>query len=147
MQPLNRAERNHTFLVFVLFFSITIALIACAFFFSSQVSSKETEQLRTKVIALQNEKELSDSFSVAMKEAMSELSKFDIKSEANEPRQPTIAIKRSAQFRIDKMSGFIKNTPDWDNSIYALVVQNLNDLNKAKAEIRRLEEERGITPQ
>ncbi len=139
MQPLNRAERNSAFLGFLLLFLITIAVIVAALVFSIQVPCRESEQLRGKIFIMQKEKELSDSFNVAMKKAMVELNTFDIKKE---PKEPVGVIKQRVQYQIDEMNKWIKHIPSGNTSIYPLVVQNVAELNDAKAKIRNLEDEK-----
>jgi len=88
---------------------------------------------------MQNEKNLSDSFRVAMNVTLNELTKFDLKKE------PAIVTKRNVQMKIERMSRLIKNMPDVNSnderSIYDLVIQNLADLNDAKTRIRNLEDQ------
>lgn len=138
MQPLNKSERNNAFLGFLLLFLITIAAVIAVMIFSIEVPCRESEQLRRKIFVMQSEKELSDSFNVAMREAMIELQKFDGKG--NEDR-----INYSVQSRINKMKRLIENVPDVDNSIYALVIQNISDLNDAKTTNKKLEESRNFS--
>ena len=89
---------------------------------------------------MQNEKNLSDSFRVAMNVALNELTKFDLKKE------PTIVTKRSVQMKIERMSRLIQYMPGErsaeEKSIYDLMIQNLADLNDAKTRIRNLEDEK-----
>ncbi|MEJ7736642.1 MAG: type VI secretion system TssO [Chitinophagaceae bacterium] len=139
MKPLNRAERNNAFLGFLLLFLITIGIVLTVVFFSIKVPFSENEKLRSKVLMMQHEKNLSDSFRVAMNVALNELAKF------NEKKEPAIVTKRSVQLKIERMGRFIKNMPEEtskeEKSIYDLVIQNLADLNDAKTRIRNLEDQ------
>lgn len=140
MKPLNRAERNNAFLGFLLLFLITIGIVITVVFFSIKVPFSDNERLRSRMLIMQNEKNLSDSFRVAMNVALNELTKFDLKKE------PAIVTKRSVQMKIERMSRLIKNMPDEksneEKSIYDLVIQNLADLNDAKTRIRNLEDQK-----
>lgn len=138
MKPLNKVERYNAFLGFLLLFLITIAVVMTVIFCSMEVPFKESNQLRKKVSEMQTEKELSDSFNVAMRETMNELAKFDGKGNPQ-------AISFSVDARINKMKRLIENIPDADNSIYALVIQNIADLNKVKAKIKSLEDSKNYT--
>lgn len=140
MQPLNRIERNNSFLGFLLLFLITIAVIIAVIFNSIEVPFKESEQLRRKITDMQTEKELSDSFNVAMKEAINELATFDGKGNS-----PAEAINRKVQLRIIKMQHLVENIPDADNSIYSSVIQNISDLNEAKTKLKHLENSKNFT--
>ena len=138
MKPLNRLERNNAFLGFLLLFLITIAVIMAVIFNSIEVPYRESDQLRKKIFTMQSEKELSDSFNVAMKEAMNELAKFDGKGNAQ-------AINYSVQLRINKMKKLIEDIPDADNSIYGSVIQNIGDLNESKTKLKLLEDSKNYT--
>ncbi len=80
---------------------------------------------------MQQEKQLSDSFSVAMQAAMYELENFDLK------KGPASAYR--VENKIDKMRRLLKDLPD-TNSIYASIVKNLEQLNEAKKKIGSLEQ-------
>lgn len=128
MKPLNRAERNSAFLSFLLLFFVTIGLIVTIIFFSIEVPLRDNEKLRKAVSELEREKQLSDSFAVAMKAAMYELDKFDLKNED--------ASAYSVKAKINNMRKFIsENIPNSDSSLYTLVIKNLDSLNEAKTRI------------
>ena len=138
MKPLNRAERNNTFLGFLLLFLITICIVITVVFFSIKVPFSENERLRSKVLVMQHENDLSDSFKVAMNETMNELTKFDLKDKS------AIVTYRSVQLKIDKMGRIVKKMSDEksndEKSIYDLVIQNIADLNDAKLKVSNLEQ-------
>jgi hypothetical protein len=140
MKPLNRAERNNAFLGFLLLFVITIGTVLTVVFVSIEVPFRENEQLRRRIIMMQKEKKVSDSFKVAMNVALNELAMFDLKE------KPVSVIQRSVQLKIDKMSRIVRNMPDDkfndDKSMYDLVIQNVSDLGEAKLRIRNLEAQR-----
>jgi hypothetical protein len=104
------------------------------------VPFRENEQLRRRMIMMQKEKRLSDSFKVAMDVALNELTQFDLKEKS------VGLIQRSVQLKIDKMSRIVRNMPDDkvndDKSMYDLVIQNVSDLGEAKLRIRNLEAQR-----
>ena len=133
MKPLNRAERSNAFLNFLLLFFITIGVLLTTVFFSIEVPCKNNELLQKKVEDLTNEKRRSDAFAVAMRAVLDELKKFDVEGGSVE------ATKQSVQMKITGMQQLIKDVPNVDTSIYALVIQSLADLNGAKSEIRNLE--------
>lgn len=139
MKPSNQAERSSAFVNFLLLFSVTIALVVAVIFFSIKVPFRQNEQLRQRMADMQNEREFSDAFTGVLKEAVDELNKIE------ERKEPLLATAQRVQFRVDRMNRLIKEIPDEDNSIYALVAQTVEDLNNAKVRIRRLEEEKGYT--
>lgn len=129
MKPLNRAERNSAFWRFLLLFVITITVLVAVIFFSIQVPMRDNKQLREKFDAMQKEKDLSDSINVQMKEAVSYLNDYD------EKKERPYEANRSAQQRIQRMNDLLKLMPNGENSVYALIIQDLSDLNEAKKEI------------
>lgn len=143
MKPLNSAERSNAFWRFLLFFLITIALVIVVIFFSIDVPYQESKRLRERLVNLQNEKDVSDSFSVVMNEAVAEINNFDTKS------QPTQATFRKVQEKIIIMNSLLRNFPNGNNSVYGLSIksvyelsiQNLDDLNKAKLKLSSLSNE------
>ncbi len=141
MKPLNRAERNNSFFGFVILFLITIGIVITVVFFSLNVQLRENKRLRSRMLIMQNEKNLSDSFRVAMNIALNELTKFDSKKE------PAIVTKGRVEKKIERMRRIVSNMPEQnaneEKSIYDMVIQNIADLNVAKARIINLEEEKG----
>ena len=137
MKPLNREERSNAFLSFLLLFLITIGIIIGVIFFSIEVPLRQTEQLQRQMSVMKSEKELSDSFTVVMKEAMNELNKFEVQ---DEKKIPAAAISEKVELKIKKMNNLIGEVPNGDTSIYALVVQSLRDLNQAKTRIKTQED-------
>ena len=138
MQPLNRAERTNTFYGFLLFFLITIGIVITVVFFSTKVRAKDSEQLRSKMLAMQKEKDLADSFKTAMNVVLNELSEYEQKV------YPPLVVQQRIQIKIDRLGRLIRSMPDDrskdDRSIYEMVVQNLAALNDAKLKIRNLED-------
>lgn len=139
MKPLNQVERNNAFLGFLLFFFVTIGVIITVIFFSIEVPIRENEQLRSRMLTLQSEKAFADSFAVAMKDAVNELKKFDVKEEKQEPAEAT---QRRVQLKINKMQKLVEGLPEAENSIYTLMVESLANLNNAKTYLKSQEEKR-----
>ena len=133
MKPLNQTERNKAFYRFLFFFLFTIGLIVTVVFLSIQVPLREGDKIRKEMEALQSEKAITESFSVAMKEAISELDKFDPNKES------PWATKQRVDFRIDRMNQLLKSIPNSETSIYALMVRNIHDLNEAKTKLSTLQ--------
>src|SRR5688500_15106285 len=98
MKPLNTAERNNAFLGFLLLFSLTIFIVIMVALQSTKVTVRENERLKKEMIAMQIEKNLSDSFKVAMDVVLNEVTKFDLKKE------PVSVIQRRVQLKIARMN-------------------------------------------
>ncbi|GAA4737537.1 type VI secretion system TssO [Flavisolibacter ginsenosidimutans] len=129
MKPLNSAERTNAFLRFLLLFLITVALIVTVIFFSIEVPRKENDQLRQKVLAMQKEKETSESFDAAVVAVSNELKEFDASKE------PPAAKYYKIKVGIDKMSDLLKGFSNADNLANSFIVQSLADLNDAKLKL------------
>lgn len=126
MKPLNSAERTTAFFRFLLLFLVTAALLVAVVFCSLQVRSAENDRLRQAVWSLQSEKELSDSFGVVMQEAVADLNRYGEKSESPE------ATNHRIQNKIAMMNALLVRMHDGENSLYALMIQNLSELSSAK---------------
>jgi hypothetical protein len=129
MKPLNSAERTNAFLRFLLLFIITVALIITVAYFSIQVPFKENERLRQDIGRIKSERQLAESFNVAVKEVAEELNKFD------GVKEPPAVTHAKIKLELDKMSGLLNNFPDAGNSVNAFIVQSLGDLNEAKLKL------------
>src|SRR5687768_14085582 len=103
MQPTNQAERKNAFFNFLLFFIFTIIILIVVIFFSVKVPFEENDKIRQKMLQLQSEKAISDSFTTAMKIAMSELLNY------NEKTVSAQATKQRVQYKIDDMNKLIKD--------------------------------------
>ena len=129
MNPLNRSERNGAFWRFLLLFLITIVLVVTVFYFSGLVTLRENRDLRERVAEMQSNKLWSASFTRIMQEAMDELSTFETSSGL------APAKYQKVQFKVKEMYQMINAIPDGKNTIYALIVRNIQDLNDAKMAI------------
>lgn len=130
MQPLNRAERTAAFWRFLLLFVITIAVVVMATFFSFQVPLRENKALREKMAEIENERTLSDRFTAKARETMTELAKYETAEVS-----PSAAFV-SVGFRIVDLNRLLNAIPNSENSIYALALRNIDDLNNTKKQLR-----------
>lgn len=130
MKPLNRTERTHAFLRFLLLFLITVAVIVGVIFFSVEVPWKENDRLREQVRLLQNEKKFAESFAKDMREAQLALEKYA------DPVQPSAATQERVNNEINKLRGKARQVANSESSVYELVVVSLSDLNDAKKKLR-----------
>ena len=130
MKPLNRVERNKAFFRFLVFFLVTVALIVVVIFFSIRVPFRENEEMHKAMTAMQQEKALSDSFTIAMRQVVNELNKY----QTNEIT--TAAVRGEVERKIDRMATLLKSVPNPDNSIYTLIIEKMRDLNSAKVKLK-----------
>ena len=130
MKPLNSAERTNAFLRFVLLFLITVALIVTVVFSSIKLPWKENVRLHDQVVRLQKERDSSEAFGRDMQEAQ-----LALKSYANK-EELSVATQARVQNKIDKLRERARKTPNGENSLYELVVENLTELNDAKKKLK-----------
>lgn len=128
MKPLNQAERRNAFLTFLLFFIITIAVIVVLIFFSVQVPFKENEHWRNEMAQVENERLFLESFNVKMENAMQLLDSMS--TTQNDP----IADSR-INSKLNEMAAMLNDSISVKN-LYNNVVQNLQDMQRAKQNLR-----------
>ena len=133
MESLNNAERRGAFLGFLFLFLLTLALVVTVVFSSVQVPFTQNEQLRQRLSVMQEAQDFSDSFSVAMKEALDEMNKFSLKE------KPALVISQGVSYKINKIDRLIKNNSLGDSSLYRLIVESLYDLNDTKLQLSQQE--------
>jgi Tfp pilus assembly protein PilX len=137
MKPLNQAERSSAFLNFLLLFMLTIAVIMTVIFFSIKVPFKQNEHLRYRITLNERDQEFAASFSLLLKETLEELNKFE------ESKEPASVTTQRVQFKVDELYQKARLAPDAENSIYGIVARSMNDLNAAKAKVKRMEADQG----
>lgn len=129
MKPLNTVERSKAFWRFLGLFAVTIGLVATVIFFSMQVSGADTRQLRQRVADAENKGQNTEAFTIRVRETLAELAKY----ETGEGLPP--AIYQNVLYRLNDLNNMLRQLPNSQQSIYALSVQTLDDLNKAKKQI------------
>ena len=134
MEPVNKAERNQTFLGFLVLYFLTIFIVIMVAVQSTKATLIENERLRKEMIGMHIEKNLSDSFKLAMDVVLNEIMKFDSKKE------PVMVIQRQVQLKMERMNKIVRTMPD-EKSIYDLIIQTLAQLSEAKLRIRNLEDQ------
>lgn len=127
MKPLNRIERTHAFLRFLLLFLITVGVIVAVVFFSIEVPWKENDQLRQRMTRIKEEADAAEAFNTTVRETVDELNKFETRQD-----QPPLFIRQQVNVFIEKLNRQLKGLPNGENSVNALIVQSLNALNQAK---------------
>lgn len=133
MKPINTTERQNAFWRFLLFFAITIAVIITAVLFSVQVPFKENEQMKAQKLAMEKERNLTDSFNVKMMETMQYL------EEVNKQPGNDIIYDPRIKTNLMTMTGMtlgLDTTVNRLNSIYMNIVRALDGLQFAKGQIR-----------
>lgn len=130
MKPLNRAERTNSFWRFLLLFAVTIGVVMAVAFFSFQVPLRENKALREKLVEMENERELTERFTATAREAVNELAKYET-GEA----LPS-ATHQGVGYKIQDLDKLLRAIPHSENSIYALAIRNIDDLNNAKKQLR-----------
>ena len=128
MKPLNESERRRAFLNFLLFFAITVIVVAIAVMSSTRVPLKENENLRNQLMMVDQEKKYLLEFEKKMLEATRLLDSFEM---ARNEYLANEEIKKN-------FSGMtaIMNDSMSVNSICSRIFENLNSLHIAKQQLR-----------
>ena len=78
MKPVNSTERKKAFYNFLIFFSITIAVLVTGLLFSFQVPFKENNKLRKEMDIAENEKSFLQLYEIKMQETMNLLDSVNL---------------------------------------------------------------------
>ncbi len=130
MEPLNQKERKKAFVNFLIFFTITTALVIAAVLFSAQVPFKQNEQLREQMKLADREKDFSERFLNNMNSANNLLDSLD-KKEAN-----VVLIDGKISEKLKDMDAMIDKDSVSVKDLYQNVVASLSELHAAKKELR-----------
>ena len=133
MQPLNIAERKKAFRNFLIFFSITTALVITTILFSVQVPFKENEQLTEQMKVCDKEREFGQRFVTQMSETMNLLDSIN----KNEIQSPEI-IDNKIQTNVGIMSAMIESDSISEKSMYRFIINNLTELRLARKDLRNV---------
>jgi hypothetical protein len=130
MTPQNKAERRKAFTTFLLLFIVTIALVITIVFFSMQVPFKQNEQFRDEFAKVESERNFTDSFSTNVKETVSLLDSINLHG-AN-----SVYLDARIESSLKNMYSMVEKGPDAQKDFYRSTVKSLEDLQKAKKDIR-----------
>ena len=129
MKPLNQAERRKAFLNFLLLFTITIAVVIIAVFFSMQVPFAENKKMKTQLNAYRTAQSFEAKFAANMTDPQTLLTRLS-------PTQTDSADYLNSQVSemLSRLSA-LKNsdsTAIGSDNIYAKTLSALYDLNNTK---------------
>lgn len=130
MEPLNQPQRRKAFINFLLFFTITAALIIAAVLFSVQVPFKQNEQLREQMNVVEKERDFTEVFLNKMNSANNLLDSLD-KKEVN-----VDLVDGKLKEKLADMDAMIEKDSLSAKDLYQNVVANLSELHAAKKELR-----------
>ncbi len=131
MKPLNVSERNHAFRNFLLFFTITIAIIIAAVFFSIEVPFKENDQLTQRLAKVEKQRDFSEEFLSKMETTIKLLDSVNLQGVRAE------LIDGTVEENLKSMRASIEaDTSIEIKKLYSNVVENFYDLKSAKKQLR-----------
>jgi hypothetical protein len=130
MTPLNTAERRSTFFRFLLFFIISLVIVAITAFYGIQVPFKENEIMRHQIAGYQDDQLFLQRFSVKVAQTREMLEKI------NKPGVEPLILDGRIQGSIDSLN--IQIGPDSTKHplLYRDVVNSLLILRQAKRDLR-----------
>lgn len=130
MQPLNKAERRKAFFNFLIFFTITAALIVVTVLFSVDVPFRENDQLNEYKENAEKEKDFTEKFLADMKGAIKLLDSLNDK-EAN-----IDLVGGKIEEKLRGMDDMIDKDSLVTRGLYEEVMNNLSQLYAAKKELK-----------
>jgi len=130
MEPLNQPERRKAFVNFLIFFTITAALIVAAVLFSVEVPFKQNDQLRQQMKLVDRDRDFSERFLNNMNATNNLLDSLD-KKDVN-----LVLIDGKISERLKDMDAMIDKDSVEVKDFYQNVVANLSELHSAKKELR-----------
>lgn len=131
MRPLNQKERSKALTNFLILFSITIAIVIAAVFFSIEVPFTQNKQLRDQMDVVAKERDFSEKFVAKMGETMNLLDSVN----KNGVSSPEI-IDNKIKSNVADMSGMIDNDSISQKNLYKTIVNTFGELRLAKKDLR-----------
>lgn len=131
MRPTNVAERQRTFLYFLIFFVVTIGLVLVTVCFGMQVLIRENEVIKTQLAKLQQNETVLYSFAAKMNDTE------DLLDSINRPgvSQPEL-VERDISDRLAQLNSMIENDSTPQKAIYRRIIGGLASLKDAKKQLR-----------
>ena len=128
MKPVNSTERKKAFYNFLIFFSITIAVLVTGLLFSFQVPFKENNKLRKEMDIAENEKSFLQLYEIKMQETMNLLDSVNLA--ANVYRYDN-AINNNIKAMNAMLTDSVKV-----KGLCSKILDNLKNLQVAKEQLR-----------
>lgn len=128
MIPINTAERKRSFLNFLLFFIITMAVILTTVFFSVQVPFRENDKLRKEKDLADNQRVALQSFELKMQETMNMLDSVSMSGNS-------LRYGNYVDNNVAEMYKMVSDSSDV-KTLCNKIMDNLSSLRRAKEQIR-----------
>jgi cytochrome c biogenesis factor len=132
MKPKNTNERKKTFFNFLLLFALSTAIIVLLAFSSTLVPLKHNAMLQKQVEVSDHEKEFSKNFMTQMTGVMSMLDTVNTKAATNAD-----LLDGQISTSITKLSVMVDLDSVYNKDLYRSIVLSLNDLQRAKKQLRK----------
>lgn len=130
MEPLNQPQRRKAFVNFLIFFTITAALIVAAVLFSVQVPFKQNDKLREQIGMVEKEKDFTLIFYNKMNATNNLLDSLD-KKDVN-----VDLLDGKIKEKLTDMDAMIEKDSVTTKDFYQNIVANLSQIHAAKKELR-----------
>lgn len=132
MKPHNLAERNRNFRNFLIFFTITIVLVATTVYSGTRVPFEENDQLRAELDSMKKQQLFAADFTEVMDKTLHLLDTISIAGVRSE------LIDGSISININQMQSMISSNPSLtDKKMFNNMISALSGLREAKKEIRK----------
>ncbi|PSL46621.1 hypothetical protein CLV51_103602 [Chitinophaga niastensis] len=133
MQVLNKQERTFSFMWFLLFFIITVALFVLAVFFNYQVPARENASLRKELSTFREEQAFQTEFLQKLDKVKHNLDSINI------PGQNASYMDQVIAASLADMRNSIPKEAVTHYGLYDNVVQNCLSLQQTKQQLRELQ--------
>ncbi|QJB35838.1 hypothetical protein HF324_32760 [Chitinophaga oryzae] len=133
MQVLNKQERTASFLWFLLFFVVTVALFVLAIFFNYQVPSRENASLRKELTAFRQEQAFQAEFLQKLDKVKHNLDSINL------PNQNANYMDQVIAGSLAEMRNSIPKDVVTHYALYDNIVQACLSLQQTKQQLRELQ--------
>ena len=132
MEVLNKRQRNNAYLVFVLFFLITVAILITAVFFNAYFPFKENSLLKAENARMKKEMEIQNKFSFQLEKVKAAVDSIGMPKQ-NDFFNEKLALSTLADMYKQLPKDTLKNKNMYNNTI-----MTYKDLIDAKKQVKQL---------
>lgn len=130
MRPINTQERRKSFQRFLLFFVITVAIMATTLFFGIRIPYAENDKLREQLTQMENENRFRDNFSLGMAETTGLLDTVNL-----DAAKSGLIDGRITQ-KLQDLDAMVNKQELTSKTIYTQVIKLLGDAQSDKKSLR-----------
>lgn len=130
MRPINTQERRKSFQRFLLFFIITVAIMATTLFFGIKIPYAENDKIREQLTQMENENHFRDNFSSGMAETLALLDTVNL-----DAAKSGLIDGRITQ-KLQDLDAMVNKQELTSKTIYTQIIKALGDAQTDKRGLR-----------